>query len=76
MPVLFFYTTPCCHLCDEARALLQGRTGGYRVRELDIEGDLALTYEYGVRIPVVKRDDTGAELGWPFDAADLAAFLE
>ena len=63
MPTLFFYSNPQCPLCDEARELLHGRTGGYEVRELDIEGDLALTYHYGVRIPVLKRDDSNAELG-------------
>jgi glutaredoxin len=73
---LYFYTNPDCPLCDEARALLQGRTVGYELRELEIEGDLALTYHYAVRIPVLKRDDSGAELGWPFDASRLAEFLE
>ena len=75
MPTLFFYSNPDCHLCDEARELLHGRAAGYQVRERDIEGDLALTYHYGVRIPVLKRDDTGEELGWPFDASALEAFL-
>ena len=76
MTTLFFYSNPECPLCDEARELLQGRTGGYDLQELDIEGDLALTYHYAVRIPVLKRDDTSVELGWPFDAAALEAFLE
>ncbi|MNJ77986.1 hypothetical protein D3C77_756150 [compost metagenome] len=30
---------------------------------------------YGLRIPVLRRLDTGAELGWPFAAADIALFL-
>ncbi len=75
MTTLHFYSNPECPLCDEARDLLQGRTGGYEVREQYIEGDLVLSYHYGVRIPVLKRGDTGAELGWPFDAAGLAEFL-
>jgi hypothetical protein len=33
-----------------------------------------LLERYGVRIPVV-RDDQGRELGWPFDTAQLTAFL-
>lgn len=29
----------------------------------------------GLRIPVLRRVDTGAELGWPFDAEQVVAFL-
>lgn len=68
------YGTTCCHLCDDAKAILQ---------ELEIEADYIdiveddeLLEKYGVRIPVLKRLDTGAELGWPFDAVVVLRFLE
>jgi hypothetical protein len=31
--------------------------------------------KYGVRIPVLRRADNGAELGWPFDEAAVVCFL-
>ncbi|MGB5062546.1 MAG: glutaredoxin family protein, partial [Candidatus Competibacter sp.] len=30
---------------------------------------------YGVRIPVLRRLDTGNELDWPFDAAGVRCLL-
>ena len=30
---------------------------------------------YGLRIPVLRRCDTGNELNWPFDAEQVVAFL-
>ena len=75
MTDLIFYSNPGCHLCEQAAELMEGRAKGYEMREVVIEGDLALGYRYGVRIPVLKRGDTGAELDWPFDAADLEDFL-
>ena len=75
MTELILYANPGCHLCEEALQLLQGRHEGYRLKVLAIEGDLALVYRYGVRIPVLRREDTGAELDWPFDQATLDEFL-
>ena len=75
MAELIFYSNPGCHLCEQANELLRGRTGGFTLRTVEIEGDLALVYRYGVRIPVLRRSDTGLELDWPFDAAALEAFL-
>jgi len=72
---LIFYSNPGCHLCEQAAELMQGRVAGFEVRRVEIEGDLALVYRYGVRIPVLKRGDTGAELDWPFDAVMLEDFL-
>ena len=31
--------------------------------------------QYGLRIPVLRRNDTGAELNWPFDAEQVVTFL-
>ena len=42
---------------------------------VDIADDDQLIERYGTRIPVLRRMDTGAELGWPFDAAQLLTFL-
>ena len=68
------YGTEFCHLCEEAEDVLQAL--GVAAEYVDIADDDALVEKYGVRIPVLQRMDTGAELGWPFDAAGVAGFLE
>ena len=74
---LILYSTVGCHLCDQARELVWslGTGAGERLREVDVADDPELLERYGVRIPVLTRTDTGAELGWPFDASVLENFL-
>jgi hypothetical protein len=36
----------------------------------------ALLVRYGTRIPVLRRNDTGAELDWPFTRDQLLTFLQ
>jgi glutaredoxin len=67
------YGTAYCHLCDEAEAIL--RESGIAADYVDIADDDELLEKYGIRIPVLKRVDTGAELGWPFDAEAVSRFL-
>jgi glutaredoxin len=67
------YGTACCHLCDEAQAILHEM--GIAADYIDIADDDELLEKYGIRIPVLKRVDTGAELGWPFDAEAISMFL-
>ena len=71
---LILYTRPDCHLCELAMDLMQQQ--GIRWRAVDIDHDLALIRKYGVRIPVLMRTDSGSELGWPFDAEQLRAFMQ
>lgn len=83
---LVLYSTPACHLCETAAALLQellqelraGNAPGlmpFTVTEIDIVGDDALFERYGVRIPVLAVEGRGGELGWPFDLQMLYEFL-
>jgi glutaredoxin len=67
------YGTTFCHLCEEAEAILHKI--GIEAAHIDIAEDDELLEKYGVRIPVLKRVDTGAELGWPFDAETVSCFL-
>ena len=59
MRTVTLYTRPGCHLCDDARAVLER----VRVRapftlvEIDIESDDALHRAYLERIPVVALDE-------------------
>lgn len=67
---LVLYGRPGCHLCDEARAVLQ--RVGHPFEEIDIERDDALLRRYLERIPVVVLD--GEELYDFFvDEPDLRA---
>lgn len=73
MSELVLYGTVYCHLCEEAEAVLE--QAGVSAIYIDIADDDGLIERYGTRIPVVRRADSGAELGWPFDAAALVRFL-
>ena len=55
---LLLYGRAGCHLCDDARAVLERL--GHPFEEVDIEGDDELLARYLVRIPVIALD--GAEL--------------
>ena len=50
-----FLTRPGCHLCDEARPLVEWAATkvGLVVEEIDIDGDDTFLNLYGMRIPVV-----------------------
>ncbi len=74
MTALLLYGTSCCHLCEQAEAVLYEL--GIAAEHVDIAEDDELLEKYGVRIPVLRRADSGAELGWPFDAAVVAGFLK
>lgn len=50
-----FLTREGCHLCDEARPVLEkvAKDMNVSIREIDIDGDDQLTKLYGLRVPVV-----------------------
>jgi glutaredoxin len=62
VPEVVLYGKPDCHLCDEARAVLERlrRELGFALVERDITRDDALHRAYLERIPVVALD--GEEL--------------
>lgn len=67
-PLLVLYATSGCHLCEQAADLIRGAVAA-PFRTVEIADDEDLLERYGVRIPVLRRLDTGEELDWPFDAA-------
>lgn len=75
---LVFYTTDQCHLCELAEALLVNTPmpEPVPVDVVDIAQSEALVERYGTRIPVLRRNDTGAELDWPFTSDQLQTFLQ
>ncbi len=54
-PQVTFYTKAGCHLCEEARDMLDDIAAQieYDLREIDIRSDPALFAEYRYRIPVI-----------------------
>jgi hypothetical protein len=73
-PNLMLYTTLGCHLCEQAEALILAVVGA-PVRLVEISDDAELLERYAIRIPVVRRWETGEELDWPFDAATVQRLL-
>lgn len=71
------FHTQGCHLCEIAEALAAPAAArhGWSVSRVDIGSSDELIARYGTRIPVLRATATGAELGWPFTAEDLDAFL-
>ncbi len=73
--MLILYQRDDCKLCDEAVALL-ARVHAPEFESVWIDGNAGLEALYGVRVPVLRDDHSGRELGWPFDSNSLRAFLQ
>ena len=64
-----------CHLCDLAiEVLAQARTPEFASVWIDHDNEMEV--RYGERVPVLRDDDSGRELDWPFDAAMARAWLD
>ncbi len=75
-PECQLFGTLGCHLCEVAEARLRPFVEhGQRVELVDIAAREDWVEQYGLRIPVLRRSDTGAELNWPFDAEQVVTFL-
>ncbi|BDB18609.1 MULTISPECIES: glutaredoxin family protein [Pseudomonas] len=76
LPECQLFGTLGCHLCEIAEAEIMPLVEhGLLVELVDIADPDDLTEAYGLRIPVLRRVDTGAELDWPFDSQQVVAFL-
>jgi glutathione S-transferase len=62
VPTITLYGKPGCHLCDDARASVEGVRAGhpFELVEVDVSLDPVLERRYGERIPVLALD--GEEL--------------
>ena len=70
---LILYQRDGCHLCDLALDVLAAA----QAPEFDtvfVDDDEALEARYSLRVPVLRDDDRGAELDWPFDAERVRCF--
>lgn len=68
------YQRDDCPLCDAALDVL-ARAGLPEFESVWIDGDGELEAKYGIRVPVLRDSESDRELGWPFDAAAVRAFL-
>ena len=76
IPECQLFGTLGCHLCEVAESvLLPFVEHGLLVELLDIVESESWLDRYALRIPVLRRSDTGAELDWPFDAEQVVTFL-
>jgi len=76
LPECQLFGTLGCHLCEVAEAMLMPLVDhGLLVELVDIADSEALFDAYGLRIPVLRRVDTGAELEWPFEVEQVVTFL-
>jgi glutaredoxin len=68
------YERDGCHLCEEARVLLDEMLGQDGYTRVDIETDDQLVVRYGFRIPVIALDGLD-RLEAPITDPDLRALL-
>ncbi|HLY35991.1 MAG TPA: glutaredoxin family protein [Candidatus Limnocylindria bacterium] len=73
-PRVILYERAGCHLCEEARALLDEILGPDAYRRVDIDADDELVLRYGFRVPVVSLDGVD-RLEAPMTAAELHGLL-
>lgn len=70
------FGTTGCHLCEHAEhLLLPWLVRGVIVELVDIAESEQWVADMGLRIPVLRRLDTGDELDWPFTGDQVRAFL-
>lgn len=74
MARLILFQRDDCHLCDQALEVM-AMAGAPDFDSLWVDDDPALEERYGTRVPVLRDEDSGHELDWPFDEAAVRAFL-
>lgn len=71
---LTLYQRDDCHLCDIALGLL-AEARAPEFESVFVDGDEALEARYGIRVPVLRDEDRGIELEWPFGVAEVREFI-
>jgi glutaredoxin len=77
MPIqLTLYSTSHCHLCELAESTIRQLSKDIALQVVEIADDDNLFVKYGLRIPVLRRNNTGDEIAWPFNEADIQNLLK
>jgi len=72
---LTLYQRDDCHLCDLAlEVLASAHTPEFA--SVFIDDNPRLDALYGERVPVLRDEESGFELNWPFDADAVVAWLQ
>jgi len=81
MQQIRLYTTLGCHLCEQAQNMFLYLADkdveinkNYSLELVEISDSNQLIEDYGVRIPVLKKN--GQELAWPFSLEELINWLK
>ena len=74
MVKLVLLGTPGCHLCEQAEDIMTA-CAKVEVESIDIAEQQQWQEKYAIRIPVLYHAETGNELGWPFDLANVNDFI-
>lgn len=76
MPKLTLFSGTDCHLCELAKTMLSAElTDDSHLTEINVKTERQYYHQYGARIPVLRNEQSGEELGWPFDESQLKEFL-
>ncbi len=75
MKNLILLGTLGCHLCEEAALILAGFEQ-INIENIDIAEQEQWQEKYAIRIPVLYHAETKKELGWPFSADQVQAFID
>ena len=71
---LILFQRDDCHLCDLALAVL-AEANAPEFDSVFVDDDAQLEARYGERVPVLRDEDSGEQIAWPFDAAAVTRFL-
>jgi len=71
---LMLFGTSGCHLCEQAEIIVNACVPD-GVDYVDIAEQEQWQERYAVRIPVLYDSESGQELGWPFDLAEVEDFI-
>jgi Glutaredoxin-like domain (DUF836) len=76
---LILLETSGCHLCELALAIVNEcwlNDHDLFIKNIDIAEFPEWQPKYATRIPVLHHPATQQDLGWPFDQADVQAFIK
>lgn len=79
--LLILFSRQQCSLCDQAEQLVRevlsaAEMVGWQLHKADIDTRSEWLSRYATSIPVLRREDTGAELYWPFPPSRVRQLLE
>jgi len=76
---LLLLGTAGCHLCEQAEQIITNCLPNYSeltIESIDIAEQEQWQAGYAIRIPVLYHPETKKDLGWPFELAQLSAFID